>query len=357
MTEPTPGHGPSRELVTGATGLVGMERLAWRLERGWPTVALRRAGSDVDRVQRLLQERLGVGFEAAWAGLEWREAELEDAWALEAAMKGCDRVFHAAGRVSFRSGDEAQLKAVNQEGTANVVNAALSAGIQRLVHISSVAALGRAAVDAETGVPLPVHESSDWAEGAGASPYGVSKHAGEMEVWRGVAEGLQAFAVNPTVILGDARYEESSGMIYRRAAEGRQFFPIGGNGFVGVADVVAAAAALDEAVDAGQAGILGERFVVSAEDVLHRDVMTWAATGLGASAPTRPLTGWMLGLAWRLARVVGWISGRPPALTRDLARNTQVVHRYDTSKLRAALPEFRFQPIQEVIRDATRHGR
>ena len=257
MTEPTPGHGPSRELVTGATGLVGMERLAWRLERGWPTVALRRAGSDVDRVKRLLQERLGAGFEAAWAGLEWREADLEDVWALEAAMEGCDRVFHAAGRVSFRSGDEAQLKAVNQEGTANVVNAALAMGIQRLVHISSVAALGRAAVDAETGSPLPVHESSDWAEGAGASPYGVSKHAGEMEVWRGVAEGLSAFAVNPTVILGDARYGESSGLIYRRVAAGSRLHPVGGNGFVGVADVVAVIAALDAAVDAGQDGILG----------------------------------------------------------------------------------------------------
>ena len=133
MTEPTPGHGPSCELVTGATGLVGMERVAWRLERGWPTVALHRAGSDVDRVKRWLQERLGNGFEAAWASLEWREADLDDVLALEDAMEGCKRVFHAAGRVSFRPGDEAQLKAVNQEGTANVVNAALAMGIQRFV--------------------------------------------------------------------------------------------------------------------------------------------------------------------------------------------------------------------------------
>ena len=268
MTEPTPGHGPSKELVTGATGLVGMERLVYRLERGWPTVALRRAGSDVGRVEAFLRERLGEGFVAVWSGLEWREADLSDVGALEDAMEGCARVFHAAGRVSFRPGDEARLKAVNAVGTANVVNAALASGICRLVHISSVAALGRSSVDAE-GNRLPVSERSDWAEGAGASPYGISKHAGEMEVWRGVAEGLAAFAVNPTVILGDARYAESSGMIYRRAAKGGRFFPIGGNGYVGVADVVAAAAALDEAVDQGCEGILGERFVVSAEDVLH----------------------------------------------------------------------------------------
>ena len=356
MTEPIPGHGPSKELVTGATGLVGMERLVYRMERGWPTVALRRAGSDIGRVEAFLRERLGDRFEAAGSRMEWREADLCDVGALEEAMEGCDRVFHAAGRVSFRPGDEAQLKAVNVIGTANVVNAALVSGIHRLVHISSVAALGRSSVDPETGVRLPVSEQSDWAEGSGASPYGISKHAGEMEVWRGVAEGLTAFAVNPTVILGDARYAESSGMMYRRAAKGSRYYPVGGNGYIGVADVVAVVAALDAAVDQGQAGILGERFVVSAEDVLHRDVMTWAAEGLGAEGPTRPLTGWMLGLAWRAARMAGWITGRPPALTRDLARNTQSVHRYDTSKLRTALPDFRFVPVSDVIRQATSRG-
>lgn len=356
MTEPILGHGPSKELVTGATGLVGMERLVYRLERGWPTVALHRASSDVGRVEAFLRERLGEGFAAAWSGLEWREADLSDVGALEDAMEGCDRVFHAAGRVSFRSGDEDRLKAVNAVGTANVVNAALASSIHRLVHISSVAALGRSSVDPETGDRLPVSERSDWAEGAGASSYGISKHAGEMEVWRGVAEGLAAFAVNPTVILGDARYEESSGMIYRRAAKGGRFFPIGGNGYVGVADVVAAVGSLDEAVDQGREGILGERFVVSAEDVLHRDVMAWAAEGLGAPVPTRPLTGWMLGIAWRAAWMTALVTGRPPALTRDLARNTQTVHHYDTSKLQAALPEFRFTPIREVIREATASG-
>jgi len=356
MTELTPGHGPSTELVTGATGLVGMERLVYRLERGWPTVALRRSGSDVGRVEAFLRERLSDQFEAAWFQLEWREADLSDVVALEEAMEGCHRVFHAAGRVSFRSGDEAELKAVNAVGTANVVNAALATGVCRLVHISSVAALGRSSVDPESGARVPVSEQADWAEGAGASPYGISKHAGEMEVWRGVAEGLSAFAVNPTVILGDARYGESSGLIYRRAAKGSRFHPIGGNGYVGVADVVAVVAALDAAVDQGSEAILGERFVVSAEDVLHRDVMTWAAEGLGAEGPTRPLTGWMLGLAWRAARMAGWITGRSPALTRDLARNTQSVHRYDTSKLRSVLPDFRFVPVRDVIRQATAQG-
>lgn len=351
MTDVHPGHGPSRELVTGATGLVGMYRLAWRLERGWPTVALRRRRSKVDRVEAYLRNRLGEGFDAAWAALEWRESDLSDVVGLEAAMEDCRRVFHAAGRVSFRPGDEARLKEVNERGTAHVVNAALGAGVVRMVHVSSVAALGRSA-----GGGAPVHEQSDWADGAGASPYGVSKHAAELEAWRGEAEGLELLVVNPTVILGHAAYDESSGLVYRSVAKGRRYHPVGGNGFVGAADLLEVIGALEEAADAGQPGILGQRFVVSAEDVAFRDVMAWVAEGLGQRAPDRPLAGWMLELGWRAAAVWGHMTGRPPALTRDMARNTAEHHRYDTGKLQRALPEFRFTPIREVIREATRSG-
>lgn len=350
MSQVLPGHGPSKELVTGATGLVGMYRLAWRLERGWPTVALYRSHSNRQRTEDFLRARLGAAFDAAWAALEWRGADLSDVLALEEAMRGCSRVFHAAGRVSFQPGDEEKLKAVNATGTANVVNAALGAGVRRLVHVSSVAALGRS----DSGEP--VHEESDWADGVGASPYGVSKRAGEREAWRGEAEGLEVFVVNPTIILGDARYAESSGMVYQRAAKGGRFHPAGGNGFVGVEDVLEVVGALDAAVDAGRQGILGARFVVSAEDVSYRDVMTWVAEGLGVRPPERPLAGWMLEVAWRMAGVVALLTGRPAMLTRDMARNTRKQHTYDTSRLRAALPEFAFTPIREVIRKATRNG-
>ena len=259
-------------------------------------------------------------------------------------MDGCDRVFHAAGRVSFRPGDEAQLKAVNAVGTANVVNAALTTGIRRLVHISSVAALGRSSVDRRRGA-LPVSERSDWAEGAGS-----------LTLWRqqarrgdgGVAgcgrRGSPAFAVNPTVILGDARYGESSGLIYRRAAKGGRFYPIGGNGYVGVADVVAAVAALDEAVDQGREDILGERFVVSAEDVLHRDVMAWAAEGLGAGGADPP-PHWMDAGPCLACRMAGR-GGHGPSAGLDPGPCPQhaVVHVMTHRSCGAALPDFRFQP-------------
>ena len=350
MSEQVAGHGPSKELVTGATGLVGMYRLAWRLERGWPTVALKRGKSNVERVRVFLADRLGPAFGEAWAALEWAEADLSDVVALEEAMSGCGRVFHAAGRVSFQPGDEERLKAVNAVGTANVVNAALGAGVKRLVHVSSVAALGRSAAGES------VHETSDWADGAGASPYGKSKRAGEFEAWRGEAEGLEVFVVNPTIILGDARYGESSGAVFRQAARGSRYHPAGGNGFVGAADLLEVVGALDASADEGAEGILGERFVVSAEDVPYRDILTWIAEAIGKRPPVRPLAGWMLEAGWRGAALWSRLSGRPALLTRDMARNTMTMHHYDTAKLQRALPDFRFTPIREVVSEALRHG-
>ena len=99
MTEPT--RATARpQVVTGATGLVGMERLAYRLERGWPTVALRSAGSDVGRVKAFLRERLGDGFACTWSGLEW-QTDLSDVVALEEAMEGCSRVFRCGRTREF----------------------------------------------------------------------------------------------------------------------------------------------------------------------------------------------------------------------------------------------------------------
>ncbi|MBJ6907592.1 NAD-dependent epimerase/dehydratase family protein, partial [Vibrio cholerae] len=86
---------------------------------------------------------------------------------------------------------------INIEGTANVVNAALGAGVKKMVHVSSVAALGRIREN-ET-----INETMNWTEETSNSNYGKSKYLAEMEVWRGIAEGLEAVMVNPTMILGD----------------------------------------------------------------------------------------------------------------------------------------------------------
>ncbi|MEY2774118.1 MAG: hypothetical protein RLZZ275_465, partial [Bacteroidota bacterium] len=147
------------ELVTGATGLVGMHLVAELLQAGRPVRALHRSGSDRARLDGFLARR-GLSSD----GVQWAEADLLDSAALEAALAGCVRVYHCAALVSFHPADARSMDRVNRGGTAELVHAMLHLGIPELVHISSVAALGRREGE-------PSHEDSPFADGPGVSAY------------------------------------------------------------------------------------------------------------------------------------------------------------------------------------------
>jgi dihydroflavonol-4-reductase len=113
--------------VTGGTGLLGTHLILALHRRGIGVRALYR--SSIPEVVR--------------HKAEWVQGDLLDVLTLEAAMHDIPEVYHAAGLVSFHPADKKALYQVNVEGTANLVNAALYAGVRKLVHVSSVAALGR----------------------------------------------------------------------------------------------------------------------------------------------------------------------------------------------------------------------
>ena len=128
--------------------------------------------------------------------VHWIKADLMDISDVEEAMSGISEVYHCAALVSFDDRDDAQLMTINLQTTANVVNVALDFRIRKLVHVSSVAALGRAVQG------KPIDEKANWVESKHNSVYAKSKYLSELEVWRATEEGLDAVIVNPTIILG-----------------------------------------------------------------------------------------------------------------------------------------------------------
>ena len=128
--------------------------------------------------------------------VEWVEGDVLDVAALNAVMQGVQQVYHCAALVSFQEKDNREMMRANRDGTANLVNIALEAGIEKLLHVSSIAALGR------TPGSNTVSEKTKWQSDSWNSPYGLSKHLAEMEVWRGAAEGLNVAIVNPSNVLG-----------------------------------------------------------------------------------------------------------------------------------------------------------
>ena len=191
-------------------------------------------------------------------------------------------------------------------GTANLVNAMLHLGTPRLIHVSSVAALGRKAGQ-------PTDESTLFEEQPGTSAYARSKHRAEMEAYRGAVEGLPEglVVVNPTVILGAGDFKRSSSALFKAIDRGLSWYPIGSGGYVGAEDVA------EVCVRLGESTVRDARFVLCAEHRTHLDVMGSIADALGKPRPKRPVQPWIAGLAWRLVWLYERLTGRRSMVTRE----------------------------------------
>ena len=272
--------------------------------------------------------------------VEWIEGDVLDTAALENGMEGVDAVIHSAAKVSFASGEQHQMFKTNIEGTANVINAALLKNIKRLVHISSVAALGRS-VNGET-----VTEKKQWEDSSINTNYAISKYNAEMEVWRGIGEGLNAVIVNPSTILGYGDWNNSSSAIFKNAYNEFPWYTNGINGFVAVEDVAKATISLMES------DISDERFIVSGDNWTFRKVFNSMADGFGKKPPYREATPTLSAIAWRIEKVNTLFSGKSSFLTKESARIAQSQTYFENDKLLRALPGFSFTPLEETIKKA-----
>ncbi|WP_343304712.1 NAD-dependent epimerase/dehydratase family protein [Chitinophaga niabensis] len=316
-------------LVTGGTGFLGSYLLRALVLAGKPVRALYR---------RQIPEQINDIKDR----VEWVKGDVLDIGSLEDAMQGVEQVYHCAAVVSFQPDKRDYLLKVNIEGTANVVNIALDAGVKKLVHVSSVAAIGRSLTQAELTEDIP------WEESKNNSNYAISKHGSEMEIWRGIAEGLDAVIVNPSIILGSGFWHDGSGMLLKNAWKEFPYYTEGINGFVDVEDVVEAMIRLMDSE------ISAQRFILSAENWPYRQLFTTMANALGKKPPHIATKPWMAELVWRLEKVKGLLRGKRPLLTKETARTAQLKVYYNSDKIRAALPSFRYKPLEQTITEISK---
>jgi nucleoside-diphosphate-sugar epimerase len=324
-------------LVSGATGLVGSFLTLDLLKKGRQVRALKRPSGDLSMIRNVFRI-YSDDPEGLLARVEWVEGDLLDYFSLEEAMEGVEEVYHCAALVSFLPGDRERLMRVNITGTANVVNAALNAKVRKLCYVSSIAALGRP--EHQSG---PIRETLVWTSSKNNSNYAISKYGGEREVWRGIAEGLDAVIVNPSIILGVAGKEQGSSRIFNVVWEGLKYYPPGMNGFVDVRDVSRAMVLLMES------DIRNERFILSAANVAYQDLFTMIATGFGKPEPAMRVSPWLSRLGWRLEWVRSRLNGRKPLITRETALTAVQRNEYSNEKIRQAV-DFEFLPVEETIR-------
>ncbi|MEM7372900.1 MAG: NAD-dependent epimerase/dehydratase family protein [Bacteroidota bacterium] len=309
-------------LITGATGFLGRTLVDNCLTAGYEVRAL---------------VRNPEGRDLPWKGLvDIAEGDVLDILSLCRAMEGVDTVLHAAAMVSFLKKDHDQLMRVNVEGTANVVDACLETGLPQLIHISSIASIGRAAKGQQSHEETPLHATHI------GSNYAKSKIGAEREVQRGVAEGLQASILNPGMILGAGNWDDGTPKIFRTVANGLAFYNGGSNGWVAAEDVAQACLL---AID--QDPTPGERYILVGENRSYHWFLTEVATQLKQKAPGIKIPRFVAIIAGWISEKVAPLFGKEPLLTLENMRSGTRNHAYDGSKITQL--GLQYTPIEQVI--------
>jgi len=255
-----------RTLVTGATGFIGSHLVRALAARGDELRLLVRAASRLEHLQ-------GVEFEVVTGDVLDRDS-------VRRALNGADRVFHVAGSTSMRSKDREWVRRLNVEGTRNVLEEALAAGVERAVHTSSIAAVGAAPPGGA------IDESASFNVGHLGIAYVNSKHEAELEAMRLYSAGLPVVVVNPSFVFGpDDPTGTSMGLIRRFLLRRIPVYVDGAINVVDVRDVAQGMLLADER------GRPGERYILAARNFTLDRLFADLARISGVDPPALKLPG------------------------------------------------------------------
>lgn len=310
--------------VTGANGLLGSFIVRKLIEEKKPFVAIKRQNSDTSLLQDLEPH------------IKWRTADVLDSIAIGEALEGATHVIHAAAMVSFNPSLEKKIFDVNVRGTEHVVNACLALNIKRLIHISSVAALGR---QKDQSV---IDENNKWIDNALNSTYAESKYLAELEVFRGQEEGLNTIILNPSVILAPADWTKSSARLFKYVWDQKPFYINGSLNYVDVRDVAEAAYLFLESP------IQKERFILNSGTVSFIEFFSMVATRFNKNPPSIRLNKTLLKFAAFAESVRSKIIGTEPLITRETARLAETRFSYNNQKILNTL-NFKFKSIDQTL--------
>jgi nucleoside-diphosphate-sugar epimerase len=320
-------------LVTGATGLIGAQIL-FDLAKDHQVKALRRPSSEM-----LVVNRIFSGDKERLKNVIWVEGDVNDIFSLEDAFADVDMVYHSAAFISFRPEDRKRMMKVNVEGTANIINISLEKKVKGFCHISSVAALGRIA-----GSEV-VDETSVWKTSSENSNYAVSKYGGEREVWRGIEEGLPAFVINPTIVIGPGDWTKGSSQMFYSVSKGLKFYATGSTGFVDYRDVSRSAMALMSKK------VFGQRYIINAENLPYRFVFDSIADAMHKPKATIKVTRFLTEAGWRLEALRSFIMRDKSMITKETARNGTMHWKYQNEKIRKETG-IEFIPVSDAVKHA-----
>lgn len=322
--------------VTGATGFLGAHLVCRLLVQGKAVKAFKRKASSSEEFDYIYS--FYFKGKQAPQQLTWVEADILDVPALTEALAGAEEVYHCAAVVSFNPSDRDYMMKANVEGTANVVNACLDLHIPALAYISSIAALGRE----KSGTQIT--EKTKWNDSRHNSAYALSKYKAELEVWRGVEEGLNVAIVNPGVILGSGKWNKGSCVLFNMVHKGMPFYTNGVNGYVDVEDVA------DAAIFLMNGRYFNERYILVSDNMNMKWFLDTTADLLNAKKPYIEVKRTLAEISWRSMALLSLFTGKKPSITKETARASLNKFYYSSDKIQKL--GFRFKPIEKTLQEA-----
>ncbi len=310
-------------LVTGATGFLG-SHIVRRLVRDGHTVRiLRRASS-------LLADLQGLPFEDVIGDITQSESAAR-------AMADVDAVIHAAAKISYWPRDAAETVHVNSYGTFCVANAALKAGVKRFIYVSSVVTVGI------PDLGRPGNEDDIYR--LCKNPYTEGKFGGEALLGHVIEKGLPAVIVNPGAIIGPVDRRRAVGGLFFPGRINQYFYIPGGMSVVDVEDVV------DGIVRAMEKGCVGERYLLTGENISYRRMREVIAEEMGEPKPFIPVPMWLLRLMARFSDAISLITGRRPRVSLPMAKFLPLELYYSSRKAQDELG-WTHRPFRDSVKRA-----
>jgi nucleoside-diphosphate-sugar epimerase len=310
--------------VTGANGLLGSFIIRKLIQEQLPFVALKREGSDTGLLTDVADK------------IQWRDADVLNPVQINEALSGCSKVIHAAGMVSFNPHRANEVMEINAYGTRHVVNACQEHNVQRLVHISSVAALGR-----QKGQTL-IQEDNKWIDNPMNSVYAISKYRAELEVFRGQEEGLNTIILNPSVILAPANWNRSSAKLFKYTWKEKPFYIDAYLNYVDARDVASCT------VKFLRTDHQAQRVIVNAGNISFKNFFEKIAANFNVKPPSIKLSKNVLNVVAKTELLRTLFSRSEPLITRETAQLADTRFLYDNKKIKNIL-DFEFQTIDNTL--------
>ncbi|MEE9348904.1 MAG: SDR family oxidoreductase [Flavobacteriaceae bacterium] len=324
-------------LVTGGTGLVGSHLLYSLTLLDVKIRAIHRNKSNINAVKNVFSYYTD-DFEKLFKKIEWLEADVTDVPSLEKAYKDVTIVYHCAAIVSFDKRNYKKMRQINIEGTANMVNFAISQKIDKFCFVSSIATIEKNLTN------KPIDETNEWNTETNNYGYAITKYGAEMEVWRATQEGLQVVIVNPGVILGSGFWHNGPGELFTKFYNEFKFYTEGVTGFVGVKDVVKAM------IQLMQSDVVNERFILVSKSTSFKNLFFLIADAFGKKRPTIKVGKILSNIAWRFEWLKCLITKKSPLITKHSASASLSSYTYSSDKIKKTIG-FEFESFDNTVTD------